>query len=357
VGQRLGKQVEGGMQLMIWLRRFTAIVALAAAPAAAQPAAPFFQGRTVTIFVGFGPGGGYDAYAQLLAAHIRRHIPGEPAVIVKHMPGAGSLVLMNHLFNIAPRDGTAFGIPAANSAFLPLIGSPKEQASSKFDATKFGWLGSLERFTPIGIAWHTSGFKTLADVKLRELRYGSSGPASGSEIYARLLNEMVGTKLRPVRGYRGSSDITLALERGELDGFVGWCWTCMKADKPQYLNDRLVNLFVQIGLEPEPEMKGIPSALELIADPQDHRVARLILSNLAMSRPFVAPPGLPDERLRMLRDAFAATAADSAFLAAAKKAKRDISPISGAEIDRLLQASYALPAAVVKRAIDISSAR
>jgi tripartite-type tricarboxylate transporter receptor subunit TctC len=334
-----------------------AILSALLLPNAATAQPHFFQGKTVSILVGFGPGGGYDAYAQLLAAHMRRHIPGEPTVIVKHMPGAGSLVLMNHLFNVAPRDGTAFGIPASQSAFVPLVGSPQEQASSKFDATKFGWLGSLERFAPIGIAWHTTGIKTLADVKARELRFGSSGAGSGGEIYAQLLNDMVGTKLKPVRGYRGSNDITLAMERGELDGFVGWCWTCMKADKPQYINDKLVNLFVQIGLEPEPEMTGTPFVLDLIADPQDKQVARLILGNLAMSRPFVAPPGLPSDRLKTLRDAFNATAADPAFLAAAKKAGRDISPITGEDIDRLLKDSYALPAAVIKRAIDISSAR
>jgi tripartite-type tricarboxylate transporter receptor subunit TctC len=346
------------MHIAKWLRRLVVLIACASATAAsAEPTAPFFQGKTVTIFVGFGPGGGYDAYAQLLATHIRRHIPGEPTVIVKHMPGAGSLVLMNHLFNVAPRDGTAFGIPSANAAFSPLIGSPQEQASSRFEATRFGWLGSLERFAPIGIAWHTSGFKTLADVKARELRFGSSGPASGGEVYAQLLNEMVGTKLRPVRGYRGSNDITLAMERGELDGFVGWCWTCMKADKPQYISDRLVNLFVQIGLEPEPEMKDAPFVLDLIADAQEKQAARLILASLAMSRPFVAPPGLPPERLSILRQAFSATAQDAAFLAAAKKAGRDISPISGEDIDRLLKDSYSLPPAVIKRAIYISAAR
>jgi len=323
----------------------------------ADAVADFYQGRTITVFVGFGPGGGYDAYAQLLASHIRRHLAGSPTVIVKHMPGAGSLVLMNHLANVAPRDGTAFGIPAANAAFSPLIGSPQERASAKFDATKLHWLGSLEKFTPIGIAWHTTGFKTLQDVRTRELKFGSSGPASGSEIYAQLLNEMLGAKLKPVRGYRGSSDITLAMERGELDGFVGWCWTCMKADKPQYLSDRLVNVFVQIGLDPEPEMKGIPSLLELIDNPQDHGAARLILANLAMARPFVAPPDVPIERIEALRGAFNATAADPAFLVAAKRAGRAISLFKGGEIDTLLKESYSLPEAIIRRAVEVSSAR
>src|SRR6266850_3558067 len=155
----------------------------------AQTAAEFYRGKTVTIYVGFGPGGGYDAYAQLLASHIRRHIPGEPAIIVKHMPGAGSLALMNYLWSVAPRDGTAFGIPASSAAFAPLIGTEQEKAAAKFDAAKLGWLGSLEKFTPIGIAWHTTGFKNLQDTKQRTLRFGSSGASSGGELFAQLLND------------------------------------------------------------------------------------------------------------------------------------------------------------------------
>src|SRR5258705_6780141 len=155
---------------------------LAPTPAPAETAAEFYHGKTVTIYVGFGPGGGYDAYAQLLAPHIRRHIPGEPTVIVKHMPGAGSLTLMNYLWTVAPRDGTAFGIPASSAAFAPLIGSPQEKAAAKFDAAKLSWLGSLEKFTPIGLGWHTTGFKTLADTKQRTLPVRSSGAASGGQL-------------------------------------------------------------------------------------------------------------------------------------------------------------------------------
>ena len=323
----------------------------------AETAAEFYHGKTLTIYVGFGPGGGYDAYAQLLAPHIRRHIPGEPTVIVKHMPGAGSLTLMNYLWTIAPRDGTAFGIPASSAAFAPLIGSPQEKAAAQFDAAKLGWLGSLEKFTPIALAWHTTGFKTLAETKQRPLRFGSSGAASGGELYAQLLNEMLGTKLMSIRGYRGSNEITLAMERGEIDGFVGWCWTCMKADKPQYLADKLVNVLAQFGHDPEAERMGIPSALDLITDTKDRQVMQLILANLAMSRPFVAPPSVPADRLKALREAFDVTAKDAGFLAAAAKAGREISVIGASEIDALLAESYALPKDIIQRAAEVSSAR
>ena len=325
--------------------------------ARADAIADFYRGKTVTIYVGFGPGGGYDAYAQLLSQHIRRHIPGEPTVIVKHMPGAGSLTLMNYLGSIAPPDGLAFGIPASSAAFAPLIGSPQEKAAARFDAAKFTWLGSLEKFTPIGLAWHTTSIRTIDDVKRRPLRFGSSGAASGGELYAQLLNDMLGTKLVSIRGYRGSNDITLAIERGELDGFVGWCWTCMKADKPQYLDDKLVNVFVQFGHDPDADAHGVPSALDVVTDPKDRQVVALVLANLAMSRPFVAPPGVAPERAGALRQAFLATAQDPGFLAVAARAKRDISVFTADEIDALLKASYALPPDIIRRAAEISAGR
>jgi tripartite-type tricarboxylate transporter receptor subunit TctC len=334
------------------------LAALMFAPAAgADPVADFYKGKTVTIYVGFGAGGGYDAYGQLLAMHVGRHIPGQPTVIVKHMPGAGSLALANYLYNVAPADGTAFGIVAAGVAFSPLIGSPQEKASAKYDPGKFAWLGSLEKFTAIGIAWHTSGFKTLEDAKKKELRFGSTGPASGAEGYAVMLNELLGTRNKAIRGYRGSNDITLAMEKGEVDGFYGWCWTCMKADRPHYITEKKVNVLVQFALEPEPEMVGVPSALDLVKNPQDKQVVRLVLSNLEMSRPFAAPPALPAERLKALRAAFVATAEDPAFLASAKKAGRDINLFRGEQIEALLRESYALPQDIVARAAEVSAVK
>src|SRR5262249_41123550 len=265
------------------------------------------------------------ASAHFVSNHPHRHTRGEPTVIVKHMRGGGSLPLMNSLWSIAPPDGLAFGIPASSAAFAPLIGSPQEKTAAKFDAAKFTWLGSLEKFTPIGLAWHTTGIKTIADVKQRTLRFGASGAASGGELYAQLLNDMLGTKLVAIRGYRGSNDITLAIQRGELDGFVGWSLTCIKAGKPQSLHDNLRHAFVQFGHDPDADAKGVPSALDVITEPKDRLVTQLILANLAMSRPFVAPPSLPPERTAALRKAFLDTAADPAFLATAARTGREIS--------------------------------
>ena len=323
--------------------------------ARAETAAEFFAGRTVTIYVGFGPGGGYDVYAQLLARFIPAHLPGQPAVIVKHMPGADSMVLMNWLANIAPRDGTAFGIVASGVPVVPLIGQVEQKNIARFDARKLGWLGSLEKFNAIAIAWHTAGFRTLDDVKTRELRFASTGPASGGEVYAKMLNETIGTKFRAIRGYRSSPELTLAMERGEVDGMVGWCWACMRADKPDYLDKGLVTPLAQFGLAPEPGTESVPTAIDLVQSPAEKQIFSLIFGALAMSRPFVAPQDVPAERLAALRAAFEATARDPAFLEAAKKAGRDIIVFRGAEIDALLAEQYALPADVVRRATELSA--
>lgn len=323
------------------------LLATAGAPAQGDD---FYEGKTVTVYVGFGPGGGYDAYARLLGKHIGSHIPGNPTVVVKNMAGAGSLTLANFLYNTAPKDGTAFGIIASGIAFSPLIGSEQEKQAVRFDPRKFTWLGSISQFTPIGITWRESGIETIDQMKEKEVTYGSSGAGSGNEVYGHLMNDMLGTKLKPIRGYRGSADISLAMERGEVDGFLGWCWTCMLADKPHYVEENLVSVFAQFGLEPDPAMPDVPYFLGMIKDPADRQVVELIFSNLPMSRPFVAPPDIPAERTEILRTALEATVTDPAFLADAEKAHRVIVLFTGAQIDELLEQAYTMPKDVIDRA-------
>ena len=239
------------------LRRCALLISLAAgaciaaSTSFAQDAAAHFRGKTVNVLVGFGPGGGYDGYGQLLGQFIGKFIPGEPRVIVRHMPGAGSVTMLNHLYNVAAKDGLTFGIPAAGTAYTHLIGIERDKAAAKYDAQKFSWLGSLEAFTPIVFAWHKTRFRTMDDLRQHEFNYGSSGPTTGGETYAEMMNVLLGTKLKPVRGYKGSNEIALAIERGELDGIVGWCWTCVKADKPQYIAEKTGIFIAQFGVTPE----------------------------------------------------------------------------------------------------------
>ncbi|MDB5570498.1 MAG: tripartite tricarboxylate transporter family receptor [Hyphomicrobiales bacterium] len=322
-------------------------------PAHAQEPSNALRPKTISLYVGFGPGGGYDAYAQLVAQHMGRYLPGNPTLVVRHMPGGGSLVLANYLAKIAPPDGSAIGLMAGGAAFAPLIGSADEKAAAKFDPRLLTWLGSLESFTPIAIAWQTSGFRTLDDAKARELRFGSSGPSSGGEAFAKLMNETLGTKFRAIRGYKGSNDITLAMERGEVEGFVGWCWACMKADRPQYVTEKKVALLAQIGLAREPEMGAAPHVLDLIVDPDDQRVARLILANLAIGRPFAAPPAMPQTVADDMRHAFAQAARDPGLLALAAKSGRKVDLYDAAQIDDLLRWAYGQPPEIVARASKI----
>ncbi len=319
--------------------------------------ADYFRGKTVSVLVGFGPGGGYDGYGQLLGQYIGKFIPGEPRVIVKHMPGAGSVAMMNYIYNIAPKDGLTFGIPAAGTAFTHLIGTSRDKAAAKYDAQKMSWLGSLEAFTPIVFAWNKTPFRTIDDLKRKQFNYGSSGPTTGGESYAEMMNTLLGTKLKPVRGYKGSAEIALAIERGELDGIVGWCWTCVKADKPQYIQEKSATFIAQFGVVPDPEMKanGVPNFLDLVNDPDDKKAARLVLANLAFGRPFVAPPNLQPAVLAALRKAFVDMAQDKEFLAYAAKTRRVINLMRGEDIDALLAESFALPKQVVERAIKISA--
>ena len=297
----------------------------------------------------------YDAYAQLLGRHMGAQIPGNPSIVVKHMPGADSMVLMNWLANVGPRDGTAFGIVASGLPVAPIMGQPETKSIAKYDGRKFGWLGSLEKFNAIAIAWHTSGFKTLEDARQREFRFASTGPASGGEVYAKMMNETVGAKFRAIRGYRSSPELTLAMERGEVDGILGWCWACMRADKPAYLDQKLVNVLVQFGLAPEPGTEATPNAMDLVTKADDRQVFNLIFGALVMSRPFATPPDVPADRLAALRKAFDDTAKDPAFLEAAKRGKRDIILYRGEEIDQLLAEQYALPADVLRRATELSA--
>lgn len=325
---------------------------VASASAQADSVADFYKGKTVTVYAGYGAGGGYDAYARLLAGHIGKHLPGNPQTVVRNMPGAGSLKLMNYMATVSAKDGTEFGIVNAALALAPLIGDQKSRDAAKYDPAKMTWIGSLNTFVTIAISWHTSGIKTLEDTKKKEYIFGSTGGGLGPEMYANLVNQMLGTKWKSLRGYRGSRDISLAMERGEVPGFVGWCWECIKADKPHYISDKKVNVLLQMGIAPHPEMtkRNIPFIMDVLKDPKDKQVFKLAVSSLAYARPFVGPAGIPDDRKEALRKAFVATTKDPAFLAAAKKAKRNINVRTGAEIEELIKEAYALPKDVIERA-------
>jgi tripartite-type tricarboxylate transporter receptor subunit TctC len=322
-------------------------MALWSVGARADAVADFYKGRTVTVYIASGPGGGYDAYGRILAQYIVQHLPGHPQSVAENMPGAGGRTVANFLYNKAPKDGTAIGILQAPIIMDRLLYSDHAQGVL-YDPLKFSWIGSLDQFTPIAVVMNTLGVKTLDQAKGKEIKFGSSGGDVSERLYANVLNTMLGTDFVAVPGYSGSAEIALAMDRGEIPAFVGWYWAGMKRTKPEWLEKNLITVLVQFGIAPNPEIKA-PFILDLLKNPDDKQVVRTAIAQLAMARPFTAPPGVPADRVAALRAAFDATVKDPAFLADAKKQQLDITPYSGAQIDALMKDIYGTPPELVAR--------
>ncbi len=325
----------------------TAILALAPVSAGlAQSPAEFFKGKQVDLYIGYSVGGGYDVYARLLARHMSKHIPGNPVVTPKNMEGAGSLRLANWLYNVAPKDGTAFGTIGRGTGFDPLLGVKAAQ----FDATKFNWIGSANDEVSVCVAWHKTGIKTIEEVTKKELTVGGTGPSADTDQFPRIMNGVVGTKFKLVTGYPGGNDINLAMERGEVDARCGWSWSSVKTTRQKWIEDNQINILVQLSLEKHPDLPKVPLVTDLAKTEDQKQILRLIFARQALGRPFVAPPGMPQDRVEALRKAFMDTMNDKEFLAEAEKAQLEITPIDGAGVQKLVTEVYQTPPTVVEKA-------
>ncbi len=324
------------------------VAATASAPVQAQSVADFYKSKPLSVIVGSSPSGGYDTYARILAQFMKKHIPGNPTTIVRNMPGAGSKRSLNYLYNISPRDGSEIGAFFSQAAMEPIL-LGNAATGAKFDPLKFSWIGSIDQFTPIGIAWHTAGVKTIEDIKSKPLIIGTSGGGLTDSIYSRLLNGMIGTKFVQISGYKGSTETAMAMERGEVPGYVGWYWAGMKRTKPHWIEKKLVTVFMQFGIDKNPEIPDVPWIFDALKNPDDKQIFRLILSNLALARPYAGPPGIPADRLAALRTAFDATMKDREFIAAIAKSGNNVKPYSGQQIDVLLAEVSKTPPELIKR--------
>jgi tripartite-type tricarboxylate transporter receptor subunit TctC len=322
-------------------------ICLLALPASAQPSvAEFYKGKQVTILVGFTPGGSSSLYAQALARHMGRHLPGSPNFIVQHAPGAGGLVAANTIYNTSPRDGTVFAITGRAVAIEPLLGNK----NAKFEAQKFNWIGTANVEYTTCISWHTAPVKTFADLMTTELVVGGTGADATEVVFPKAANKMVGTKIKIVLGYHGSTEIMLAMERGELQGFCGIGWTFVKLRKSDWLRDRKINLLFQMSLEKHPDIPQVPALIDQAKTPEDRKVFEFLFAPQEMGRPFFAPPGVPPERVKALRDAFEKTLKDPQFLAEAEKMGIEVQHVGGEAIHALLDRVYASPPEVIARA-------
>jgi tripartite-type tricarboxylate transporter receptor subunit TctC len=308
-----------------------AVVLSLALPAAAQPAAEFYKGRQITMIVGSTTGGGYDTQARLVARHIGRHIPGNPTVIVQNMPAAGSLAATNHMFNIAPKDGSTIALVQRGMLLI----KHWNPSGVRFDLGKFNFLGSVNREVAMAVSRADAPVKTAEELFKTELIVGATSGID-PEITPRLLNALIGTKFKLVMGYPGVTEIILAMERGEVQGLGDWSVSSIKVARPTWIPEKRINLLMQIALEKHPEFAHVPFALDFVKSDADRAVMQLYLTQKTVARPVLAPPDVPADRMAALRAAFAALAQDQQFLADAKKAKLDVDLVPGPEVDKVI---------------------
>jgi tripartite-type tricarboxylate transporter receptor subunit TctC len=313
---------------------------------AQDPVADFYRGKQVKIAVGFSPGGSSSLYAQVLSRHMGKYLPGNPTFVIQHMPGAGGLVAANHVASNAARDGSEFAITSRTAALEPLLGN----ANAKFDATHFSWIGNANIENSVCISWHTAPVKTVQDVFATELIVGGASTASQEVMFPRAFNRLLGTKFKIVTGYPGSTEILLALERGEVHGFCGIGWTFVKLRKGNWLAEKKINLLFQMALKKHPDIPDVPAVIDFAKSPQDRQVIEFLFAPQDMGRPFFAPPGVPPARVAALRAAFAQTLKDANFLEEAQRQGVEVQLVPGEEIQKLVERIYASPKEVVARA-------
>ncbi|HZD19037.1 MAG TPA: tripartite tricarboxylate transporter substrate-binding protein [Burkholderiales bacterium] len=328
------------------MKHVIALALLVSAAAWAQAPAEFYKGRTVELYIGYSVGGGYDVYARLLARHMGRHLPGNPVIVPKNMPGAGSLTLANWLYGAAARDGSVFGTIGRGIAFDPLLGTQ----GTKFTATELGWLGSANDEVSVCAAWGKSGITKFEDLYARQVFVGGTGAGADTDLFPKVMNNILGTKMKLVTGYPGGNDITLAMQRGEVEARCGWSWSSIKSGHMNWVKDGTIKLLAQLSLSKHPDLPDVPLIMDLVKTPEQRAILRLVFARQVMGRPFLAPPGLPPERLALLRRAFMETMKDPAFLAEAQKIKLEITPVDGEAVQKLVAEIYATPPDIVRKA-------
>jgi tripartite-type tricarboxylate transporter receptor subunit TctC len=316
----------------------------------------FYSGKTLQMLIGFSAGGGYDLYGRTLARYLGRHIPGNPQIVPQNMPGAGSLKLANYLYNVAPKDGTAIGHFAPGIMAEPLLGHAE---GAQFDATKFGWLGSVSQEVSVCAFMASTGIASLQDMRTKPTVIGASGGGAESDVFATVLRNMFHMPIRIVTGYPGGTEITLAMQRHEVDGRCGWSWTSLLSRNKAMLTSKDINVVLQVALtaDDDPNLAGVPVIMDLTSDPAERAALKLVVSRQTIARPFALPPGVPAERLAVLRSAFDATMKDADFLAEARTADLDVRPVSGAAVEALIKEIYASPPEAIKLATDAMQAR
>jgi tripartite-type tricarboxylate transporter receptor subunit TctC len=319
------------------------------ATASPTGAADYYAGKTIEFIIGTPPGGGYDIYARLVARHLPRHIPGKPVIVVKNMPGAGSAKAAQFISLMAPKDGTSIAAIMPGAIMGPLL---DDRAEALFDPTKVLYVGTANSGTRVCITLKGAKIKSFDDVLRDKAVFGGVSTNDSTQEYGYLHKRTAGARYDVVSGYRGTPELALALERGEIDGVCGWDWSSVKSQKPDWIREDKINVLMQVSLDPHPELTrmGVPPVWQYVKSEEDRKVVELVISQTVFHRSYIAPPGTPPAALDTLRTAFDATMNDKELLDEADKLRVDIAPLSGAKVQALVEKLYATPKEIVERA-------
>lgn len=321
--------------------------AMAGGAAQAQSADAFYKGREMKMLISAGQGGGYGTYAHALMPFMEKYLPGNPRIIIQHMQGAGGIVAANHLYNIAPKDGSMIALIHRGAvSTAPLF----DAQGVKFDPTKFGWIGSMNNEVSLCVAWQGSQVKTFKDLQQYQLIVGGLGPGSDTDMYPNLINNLFDTKMKLITGYNSGGAINLAFERGEIDGRCGWSWSSIESTRGQWVKDNKITLLVQLGVDKHPSLPNVPLLGELATSEEQRQIIDLIISPQLMGRPILTTPNVPADRLAVLRAAFDKSMADPDFSALAQKQQLEVGAVSGERVEQLVNRLYSYPKPLVEKA-------
>jgi tripartite-type tricarboxylate transporter receptor subunit TctC len=327
--------------------RIAGAALFAAAPtfvSAQESVEEFYTGKTIDMIIGYSPGGTYDRYARLVARFLGEHIPGNPDIIPQNMPGASGRSAAAYIYNVAPKDGTVLGTADQSMAVSQAIGDP----SLNLDVSQFAFIGNPVIDNNVLVTWHESGVETIEDARNKPVTVGATGGSTSSQ-YPTIMNSVLGTQFEIITGYPGGNEVNYAMENGEVDGRGSWNWVGVKSTQPQWVEDGLINVIVQIGLHKDPDLQDVPLLMELAETEEDAAMLRMLSAPTTIGRPIFTTPGVPEERVEALRDAFAAMIEDPAFLEAAAAENLDIRPVLGAELQQIVTDIIATPPAVGQR--------
>ena len=323
---------------------------VANATSARSDDADFYAGKTITVMIGYAAGGTYDATARLLARHMGRHIPGNPTFLPQNLPGSGGIKAILNLYSVAPRDGTALGMLARSYAIEPAF----NPTLAKYDPARFLPIGSTSQEVSVGVVWNARGVKSLDDLQSQQITAGATGIIDDTGRFPTLIRKLTGAKIKVVTGYPGGNDVTMAMERGEVDARIGWSWGSLKSRSKPWLDEKKINVLIQMALHKAPDLPDVPSIMDFAKTDLDRKALELLFSPQISAWPLIAPPDVPKERIAVLRRAFDATMKDPVFLADADKILIEVDPVSGEAMQQVVLRIATFDRSVIDRAIELT---